>query len=263
MHFCLQELESLAETIGVTKSTLYLTTNGERPPITNPSKLAYLRVHLPTEEHARQLTSRSILIKNIIDEIGKAPTLEMLIESGLDREKLSELADKRFMFKVEGLGRTIQHQEQMRMIDAFEVTDLRQEMVDLDEPEVCFRLLDDTRNNTMIFGREVSSQRDRDKQSYFARFDLSKRPYLGPTSTDHELAFLMANLAKVSPGDLVYDPFCGSGSIAIACAHFGANVMGSDLDQRVLRGWGVGRKTYNTEISEQVAAAVQSATARE
>jgi tRNA (guanine10-N2)-methyltransferase len=46
---------------------------------------------------------------------------------------------------------------------------------------------------------------------------LKKRPYLGPTSTDHEIAFLMANQANIKDGDLVYDPFVGTGSIAIAC----------------------------------------------
>ena len=81
---------------------------------------------------------------------------------------------------------------------------------------------------------------------------MEKRPYLGPTSTDHELAFLMANQAQVKPGDLVYDPFVGSGSIALACSHFGGVVFGSDLDQRVLRGYGVGRKTYNEEVVKQM-----------
>ena len=60
----------------------------------------------------------------------------------------------------------------------------------------------------------------------------------------------MANQALASPGDLVYDPFVGSGSIALACSHFGAKVLGSDLDQRVLRGLGVGRKTYNEEVNQ-------------
>ena len=53
----------------------------------------------------------------------------------------------------------------------------------------------------------------------------------------------------VAPGDLVYDPFVGSGSIALACSYFGATVVGSDLDQRVLRGFGVGRKTYNKDVN--------------
>mmetsp|Transcript_30675 Transcript_30675/g.37961 ORF Transcript_30675/g.37961 Transcript_30675/m.37961 type:complete len:87 (+) Transcript_30675:645-905(+) len=62
----------------------------------------------------------------------------------------------------------------------------------------------------------------------------------------------MANQAQIEVGDLVYDPFVGSGSIALAMSHFGAHVFGSDLDMRVLRGWGVGRKTYNETISEQL-----------
>lgn len=56
---------------------------------------------------------------------------------------------------------------------------------------------------------------------------------------------LMANQAHVRAGDLVYDPFVGTGSIAIACQHFGANVIGTDLDMRVLKGYAVGCKTKN------------------
>ena len=44
---------------------------------------------------------------------------------------------------------------------------------------------------------------------------------------------------------MVYDPFCGTGSIAIAMTHFKTQTVGSDLDMRVLKGYGVGRKTRN------------------
>ena len=58
--------------------------------------------------------------------------------------------------------------------------------------------------------------------SWNSVYDLTKRPYLGPTSLKHFLAFLMVNQAKVKAGDFVYDPFAGSCSIPIACSHFGA-----------------------------------------
>ena len=58
----------------------------------------------------------------------------------------------------------------------------------------------------------------------------------------------MANQGQCKEGDLVYDPFVGTGSIAIACQHFGSCVLGSDIDMRVLKGYGVGRKTKNTGI---------------
>ena len=73
------------------------------------------------------------------------------------------------------------------------------------------------------FGLIVACFKDLEKsstgkkqQTFYTRYDLKKRPYLGPTSTDHELAFLMANQAQITPGDLVYDPFVGTGSIAVA-----------------------------------------------
>ena len=52
---------------------------------------------------------------------------------------------------------------------------------------------------------------------------------LGTTSLDAELALVMANLARVSPGDLVFDPYCGTAGTLVGAAHFGARVLGSDL----------------------------------
>ena len=40
---------------------------------------------------------------------------------------------------------------------------------------------------------------------------------------------------QVKKGDLVYDPFVGTGSILVAAAHFGAHTMGADIDIRVVR----------------------------
>ena len=49
-------------------------------------------------------------------------------------------------------------------------------------------------------------------------------------------------------GDFVYDPFAGTGSIITACAYFQGFCFGSDLDIRVLKGYGVGRATKCTGI---------------
>ena len=71
---------------------------------------------------------------------------------------------------------------------------LKRENVSLKEPEVVFQVFDDAKNNQIIFGRQVASSRNtQTRQTFFAKYDLNKRLYLGPTSTDHELAFLMAN----------------------------------------------------------------------
>jgi tRNA (guanine10-N2)-methyltransferase len=46
----------------------------------------------------------------------------------------------------------------------------------------------------------------------------------------------MANMALAAPGKLMYDPFAGTGSMLFTASHFGAYVVGSDLDGRHLRG---------------------------
>ena len=66
------------------------------------------------------------------------------------------------------------------------------------------------------------SGKDKNDDTHYGKYTLKKRPYLGPTSTDHLLAFLMANQGQVQPGDFVLDPFVGTGSIAVACTVFGA-----------------------------------------
>lgn len=71
-----------------------------------------------------------------------------------------------------------------------------------------------------------------------AKYDLKKRKYISTTSMDSELALITANISLAAPGKLFYDPFVGTGSFPIACAHFGALSWGSDIDGRSIRGKG-------------------------
>lgn len=72
-------------------------------------------------------------------------------------------------------------------------------------------------------------------------YRLSNRIYLGPTSADNDLAFMMCNQAQVKSGDFVFDPFVGTAGLLIPPATMGAVVFGCDLDMRVLNGYSVGR----------------------
>jgi tRNA (guanine10-N2)-methyltransferase len=73
------------------------------------------------------------------------------------------------------------------------------------------------------------------------KYELSKRIYLGPTSTDNDLAFMMCNQALITSNSLVIDPFVGTGGLLIPPASRGAITFGSDLDIRVINGYSVGR----------------------
>eukprot|EP01031_Cornospumella_fuschlensis_P024939 gene24939-30132_t len=68
------------------------------------------------------------------------------------------------------------------------------------------------------------------------KFSLKQRVYLGPTSLDEQLAFVMCNLAAVSRGNVLWEPFVGTGGLAVCATYRGAFVLGSDIDIRVLKG---------------------------
>ena len=92
--------------------------------------------------------------------------------------------------------------------------------------------------DSVHFGRFIASS----SRDIILKFDLKKRGYISTTSMDSELSLVTANIALAAPGKLFYDPFVGTGSFPIACAHFGAMGWGSDIDGRSMRGEG-GRKS--------------------
>jgi len=129
---------------------------------------------------------------------------------------------------VEGIGCKIQTAEQVHVIEMFKVFPFHFEDLDLNNPELVYKVIQNLQTNDAYYGTTVASSRSSEKNckakgknvetnTFYNRYSLKKRPYLGPTSTDHELALLMANQAKCTAGDLVYDPFVGTGSIALAC----------------------------------------------
>ena len=66
--------------------------------------------------------------------------------------------------------------------------------------------------------------------------DLKKRTYIGNTSMESEMSVIMATMALAGPGQFIYDPFAGTGSMLYACSMLGAFTFGSDIDGRMLRG---------------------------
>ena len=76
-------------------------------------------------------------------------------------------------------------------------------------------------------------------QRVVSQFSIKQRKYIGPTTMDAEMSFLMANAAGVSEGSCVLDPFCGTGGILLACGACGADPemsFGVDIDTAVLTG---------------------------
>ena len=55
---------------------------------------------------------------------------------------------------------------------------------------------------------------------------------------DAGLSFIMANMGLVESNMLVFDPFVGTGSLLVSCAHHRSYVMGTDIDFNIIYGKG-------------------------
>lgn len=202
-------------------------------------------VNLPSEEMARSIANRSILVKGIYELWGEGRSFEELgeaIRSYPDERRAPYLCPgSTFRISVESFGKAISFHEQNERMQKLAFIPFKGR-VNLRNPDHKFCLMDnndygDTNGlppivqRRIFFGREIGAADRKILQTY----QLKSRKYLGPTAMDAEIAFLMANQAQVKPGKLVYDPFVGTGSILVAAAHFGAMTMGADIDIRVVR----------------------------
>ena len=55
---------------------------------------------------------------------------------------------------------------------------------------------------------------------------------------DPALSLIMSNMARWCHGNLLLDPFVGTGSLLVSAALHGAIVMGTDIDFKLLHGRG-------------------------
>jgi len=62
------------------------------------------------------------------------------------------------------------------------------------------------------------------------------RPYFHPTSMHPKIARVLVNLARVRNGDVVLDPFCGTGGILIEAGLVGCKIVGQDISREMVEG---------------------------
>ena len=63
-----------------------------------------------------------------------------------------------------------------------------------------------------------------------------RKPFFHPSAMSAKLTRCMVNLAKPKTGELLLDPFCGTGSTLIEAALIGCRVLGLDIKHRMVRG---------------------------
>jgi tRNA G10 N-methylase Trm11 len=81
--------------------------------------------------------------------------------------------------------------EQIEIIESFGRFPFKKN-INLVNPDMIFKIIENQEDHVIYFGLQLVNNRV-EEDTYHFKYDLKKRPYLGPTSTDHQLAFLMAN----------------------------------------------------------------------
>ncbi|CCK67825.1 tRNA (guanine-N2-)-methyltransferase KNAG_0A01360 [Huiozyma naganishii CBS 8797] len=238
LNFRRAELESLADLGGI--SLDFASYDPESP---------FWVVQLESDDQARALVKRSILTKAVFEYWGSGPDYESLhrdVQSrpGYDERRI-RVAQDSFKFEFENYHGKHKRDmsEKIRIIDGFQYLGL-EGTIDLKKPKQMYTIIEEygrinSQETTdeplrLRFGRHVQTS----DRSAMDLLDLKKRPYCGTTSFEAELSLVTANIAQVKPGTLMYDPFAGTGSFLVAGGHYGALVVGSDIDGRMIRGKG-------------------------
>ncbi|KAK9447959.1 S-adenosyl-L-methionine-dependent methyltransferase [Limtongia smithiae] len=229
------ELEALAE---LEQVSVDMSDHSEESPL--------LVVSLESEDAAIRLTRRAILVRSVFEVWGCGATLEELHEDMRRRtqDEWPKYKQESFRFDIISFQGSRTSSEQRQIMESFDFLDF-QGPIRMRDAKHTFTVVEEyvpipsadlSKSHhalaKMWFGRHIADgQRD-----IIAKYDLKKRHYIGTTSFDAELALVSSNIGLAAPGKLVYDPFAGTGSFLVGAAHFGATVIGSDIDGRQIRG---------------------------
>ncbi|XP_030371672.1 tRNA (guanine(10)-N2)-methyltransferase homolog [Scaptodrosophila lebanonensis] len=202
-------------------------------------------VEFPNDEAALKYSSRSVCLRAIFELWSHghtAPEFHKRLGAYVDTHK-SEVAgyfkpDISFKITVESYNKHFSQREKIDKIETMDYLPI-EGPVNLKSPLVEwwyieFWGLDPTAvppvPDDIMFGRLLAQG----QRHLIKELSLKQRKFIGNTSMDAQLSLLMANQAMVRDGDLVFDPFVGTGSLLVSAAKFGAYVLGADIDFMML-----------------------------
>ena len=98
-------------------------------------------------------------------------------------------------------------------------------------------------NDRFIFGVKLTEI----EPKTFSERRPRKKPFFHPSAMPSKLARCMVNLARAKTGELVLDPFCGTGSVMVEAALVGCRTLGFDVQRRMILGCRKNLKHFGLE----------------
>ncbi|CAI4233116.1 unnamed protein product [Auanema sp. JU1783] len=190
-----------------------------------------------------KLLSRSMLLKSAYEFFYVEESYDDLLrvlEANKPIFKKYDTADQSFSMKVRPVGRKRGLETLPAVEKVCECINLELAPVSLNEPDNAFVLLEDYENEKSKAPRRIFFNKLIGHGQYRLKsdFNLRDRCYIGNTTMDPELSFIQANITGVKNGDLVLDPFVGTGGLILSAAKFGASVFGTEINYQIAKGLG-------------------------
>jgi tRNA (guanine10-N2)-dimethyltransferase len=70
----------------------------------------------------------------------------------------------------------------------------------------------------------------------FENRKVQNRPFFSPISLHPKIARVLVNLSSIKNNETLLDPFCGTGGILIEAGLMGVKVIGSDIEEKMIKG---------------------------
>jgi len=234
LDFRIPELKSIISSLGCEASIKQNSVTKWNP---------FLEIHLNSEQDAINIMKRSVLSKRVYELLAEGSSLEEVKKQILDlpadvTEKLCQNCQT-YRIMVETVNKKITGSDKIKRIEFLtDNVEMFNKKINLKSPDTSYHLLECYQNKSqpeehpvrIFFGRWVADG----QRSQIQEYHLQKRKFIANTSMDACLSMVMANMAQIQENDLVLDPFVGSGSLLVSCAHYGAYVMGTDIDYMLL-----------------------------
>jgi len=219
-------------------------------PLDDLTRVAFWYVHLPDDDDglaldmASQIAHSCFLVRAILDPWAEGNSLPELLErlSAFDPAEKEKFSRDSWKVQAEAWGVSMTQEQKVALIQALgpSLPQFRGQ-VSLRDPQQTYWLIAAWPHeypvgflqSWIFFGRELGVNKMR--KPILNKYDLSRRRYLGPTTMDTELSFLMCNLCQVRKSSFVIDPFVGTGGLLVPAAHMGAVTLGMDIDARVIK----------------------------
>ena len=150
----------------------------------------------------------------------------------------SNLIDESFAVRVKRIRSEIDTVGYERKLGTLILDNSEEIKVNLSKPKTLVRVV--AFNDELYVGIE----RIKLNKKHFEDSKPHKRPFFYPGSMNPKLARCMVNLSRIKEGELLLDPFCGTGGILIEAGLIGCKVVGSDIYWKMQNGTAINLDHY-------------------